>query len=132
MDNKELGVGSTTYFPVLAAFTLFKGVANLEHVMLKATGVAVGSLILLTAMVRTCSAAEQQFSCKGQIIDEGTDRSAQSKPIDLNVTLGARTRFLSKLATAKCLLPALAAITRCSLSLRRGVLLENTFTSRVI
>jgi hypothetical protein len=78
------------HYVALCSATIFKSVANWEHVMLKATGVAVGSLILLTAMVRTCGAAEQQFSCKGQIIDEGTDPSAQSKPIDLYVTFGGQ------------------------------------------
>ncbi len=57
--------------------------------MVRATRLAVGSsLILLTTMVRPSGAAEQQFSCKGQVVQEMTNPAVRPKPIDLNVTVG--------------------------------------------
>jgi hypothetical protein len=38
--------------------------------MIQATRLAVGSFILLTTFVGVCGAAEQQFSCKGQVIQQ--------------------------------------------------------------
>ncbi len=58
--------------------------------MMQATGLAVGSLILLTMMVEPGNAAEQKFSCKGQVIHETTIPAAEPKPIDLNLTLGPK------------------------------------------
>jgi len=56
--------------------------------MARATGLAVGSLILLTMMVEPGGAAEQQFSCKRQVVQEMINPAVQPNPIDLNVTLG--------------------------------------------
>ena len=42
--------------------------------MVQATRLAVGSLILLTMTVRPGGAAEQQFSCKGQVVRESPTR----------------------------------------------------------
>ena len=59
----------------------------------QATRLAAGSLILLITMVRPGGAAEQQFSCKGQVIHEMTNPAVQPKPIDLNVTLGEKNKL---------------------------------------
>jgi hypothetical protein len=56
--------------------------------MMQATGLAAGGLILLTMMVGPCSAAEQQFACKGQLLQQMADPAVQTNPIDLNVSLG--------------------------------------------
>jgi len=63
--------------------------------MVRATVLAVGSLILLTMMVGPGRAAELQFSCKGQVVQEMTNPAVQPKPIDLNVTLGGAKNELS-------------------------------------
>jgi hypothetical protein len=60
--------------------------------MARATGLAAGSLILLITMVRP-GAAGQQFSCKGQVIQEMTNPAAQPKPIDLNVTMDENNKL---------------------------------------
>jgi hypothetical protein len=54
--------------------------------MMRATGLVCG-LILLTAIVGPARAAEQKFSCKGQIVQEMTTPAVQPTPIDLNATL---------------------------------------------
>ena len=56
--------------------------------MVQATRLAAGSLILLIMMVKSGSAAEQQFSCKGQGFQRMTNPADPPNPIDLNVTLG--------------------------------------------
>jgi hypothetical protein len=73
--------------------------------MMRATGLAVCSLILLIIAVKTGSAAEQQFSCKGQVIDEGTNPAVQSNPIDLHVTLGDKNKLSVKTGDGKMLAP---------------------------
>jgi hypothetical protein len=68
-------------------------VADWSGVMVQATRLAVGSLILLTTMVRPGAAAEQHFSCKGQVVQQMIDPAVQPKPIDLNVTLADKNRL---------------------------------------
>ena len=77
--------------------------------MMRATGLAVCSLILLIIAVKTGSAAEQQFSCKGQVIDEGTNPAVQSKPIDLDVTLGDKNKLSVKTGDGKMLAPRITS-----------------------
>jgi hypothetical protein len=60
--------------------------------MVRTTELAVGSLILLTTMVGPCDAAEQ-FSCKGQVVQEIKNPAVQPKPIDLNVTLDNKNKL---------------------------------------
>jgi hypothetical protein len=47
---------------------------------MQASGLGAGSLILLTMMVEPGAAAEQQFTCKGQVVQENDQpgRSAQT------------------------------------------------------
>ena len=73
--------------------------------MMRALRLAAGGLLVLITAIGPSTAAEQQFSCKGQIIDEGTDPSAQSKPIDLNVTLGGKNTLSVKTSDGKMLAP---------------------------
>ena len=73
--------------------------------MVQATGLAVSSLILLTMMVKPGAAAEQQFSCRGQVVQEMTNPAVQPKPIDLNVTLGDKNNLSMTTADGKTLTP---------------------------
>jgi hypothetical protein len=63
--------------------------------MAQANGIVVASLILLAMMVEPCASAEQQFSCKGQLIRGGSP-DVQPSPIDLSVTLGERNKLSMK------------------------------------
>ena len=66
-----------------------------------------GSLFLLTITVEPGRAAEQQFSCKGDIIHGETNPNPlnPSKPIDLNVTLGDENKLSIKTGDGKLLAP---------------------------
>ena len=77
--------------------------------MVQAIGLAVCCLIFLTITVKPGGAAEQQFSCKGQFIDEGTNPAVQSKPIDLNVTLGDKNKLSIKTGDSKMLAPRIVS-----------------------
>jgi len=55
--------------------------------MMQATRVAVGGLVLLTAMVLSGGAVAQQFTCTGQVVMGITNPTVQPKPIELKVTL---------------------------------------------
>jgi hypothetical protein len=76
--------------------------------MVRATGLAAGCLILLTMMVEPGGATEQQFSCKGQVIQEMTT-AAQPKPIDLNVTLGDKNKLSMTTGDGKVLAPRITS-----------------------
>ena len=52
---------------------------------MKTSALAANGLFLLTTFSGTVVAAEQQFSCKGQMIEPSGEPKA---PIDLNLTLG--------------------------------------------
>ena len=73
--------------------------------MVQATRLAVCSLMLLTMAVRPGGAADQQLSCKGQVIHEATNPSDQAKPIDMNVTLGDNNKLSVKTGEGKTLAP---------------------------
>jgi hypothetical protein len=77
--------------------------------MVQATRVAVGSLILLTMMVGSGGAAEQQFSCRGQVVQGMTDPAAQPKSIDLNVTLGDKNKLSMRTGDGKVLAPRITS-----------------------
>lgn len=83
--------------------------------MVQATGLAVCSLFLLIMTIQPGAAAEQQFSCKGQLIDEGTDPSVQSKPIDMNVTLGDKNKLSVKTGDGKTLAPRVTSNSKVQL-----------------
>jgi hypothetical protein len=76
--------------------------------MVQATRLAVGGLILLTMMVRPGGAAEQQFSCKGQVFQQMT-AVQPPKPIDLNVTLGEKNKLSMTTGDGKVLAPRITS-----------------------
>ena len=77
--------------------------------MVQATRLAVCSLILLTMTVKPGGAADQQFSCKGQVIQDETSSAVRSKPIDLNVTLGDKNKLSMKTGDGKMLAPRITS-----------------------
>jgi hypothetical protein len=77
--------------------------------MVRATGLAVSGLILLTTMVGPCAAAEQKFSCNGQVIQQMPDPAVQPKPIDLNVTLGDNKKLSMTTGDGKTLAPRITS-----------------------
>jgi hypothetical protein len=70
-----------------------------------------GSLILLTITVGPGRAADQQFSCKGDIVQGETNPNPldQPKPIDLNVTLGDDNKLSLKTGDGKLLTPRITS-----------------------
>ena len=84
-------------------------VPDWRDVMVQATGLAVGSLILLTMMVRPGCAAEQQFFCKGQVVQEMANPAVRPKPIDLNVTLGDKNKLSITTGDGKMLAPRITS-----------------------
>ena len=77
--------------------------------MVRATGTAAGSLVLLTLLAEPGGAAEQQFSCKGQVVQGQTDPAAQQKTVDLNVTLGDKDKLSMKTGDGKVLAPRITS-----------------------
>ena len=77
--------------------------------MVRAAELAVGSLIMLTMMVGPGRAAEEQFSCKGQVVQEMTNPAVQPKPIDLNVTLGNKNKLSITTGDGKMLAPRITS-----------------------
>jgi hypothetical protein len=82
---------------------------GVEGRMVRATGLAAGSLILLTMMVKPGGAAEQQFSCQGQVVQEMANPAAQPKPINLNVTLGDKNKLSMTTGDGKVLAPRITS-----------------------
>jgi hypothetical protein len=76
----------------------------MENAMVQANGLATRALILLAMMAGPCGAAERQFSCKGQLI-RGANPDGQPKPIDMNVTLGERSKLSLKTGEGAVLAP---------------------------
>jgi hypothetical protein len=70
--------------------------------MNQATRLAVGSFILLMTLVGVSGAAEQQFSCKGQVIQGMPQPTGQPpSPIDLNVSLDSKRKMSLKIGDGK-------------------------------
>jgi hypothetical protein len=77
--------------------------------MIQATRLAVGSCIFLITLVGVCVAAEQQFSCKGQVIQEMPRPAGQPpSPIDLSASLGSSRKMSLKIGDGK---PLAASVT---------------------
>ena len=70
-----------------------------------------GSLILLATAIEPGRAAEQQFSCTGNIIHGETNPNPlnQPKPIDLNVTLSDENKLSIKTGDGKLLAPRITS-----------------------
>ncbi len=70
--------------------------------MIQATRLAASSLVFSMTLVGVCCAAEQQFSCKGQMIQEMPKPSGQPpSPIDLNVSLGSNRKMSLRIGDGK-------------------------------
>ena len=70
--------------------------------MMQATRLAVSSLVFSMMVVGVCCAAEQQFSCKGQVIQEMPKPLGQPpSPIDLNVSLGTNRKMSLRIGEGK-------------------------------
>ena len=70
--------------------------------MIQATRLAAGSFVFVMTFAGVSSAAEQQFSCKGQVIQEMPKPSGQPpSPIDLNVSLGSNRKMSLKIGDGK-------------------------------
>ena len=69
-----------------------------------------GNLILLAITVEPGRAAEQQFSCKGDIVSDANPNPLdKTKPIDLNVTLGDENKLSIKTGDGKLLTPRITS-----------------------
>jgi len=70
-----------------------------------------GSLMLLTITVEPGRAAEQQFSCKGEIVQGETNPNPLNPPklIDLNITLGDENKLSIKTGDGKLLAPRITS-----------------------
>jgi hypothetical protein len=64
--------------------------------MMRGTKSTAIGLLLLTTMIGSGSAAEQQFSCKGQLMQQMPNPAVQPKPIDLSVSLGDKNKMSIK------------------------------------
>jgi hypothetical protein len=71
----------------------------------RSIGLAVGGMIVLAAMSTPGLAAEQQFACKGQVVQGETTQASEPKPIDLSVTLGDKQKLSMKTGDGKALSP---------------------------
>ena len=70
---------------------------------------AVVGLILVIVTVEAGAAAEQQFSCKGQVIQQMSNPAVPPKPIDLNVSLVDKNRMTLKTSDDKVLAPRITS-----------------------
>ena len=70
-----------------------------------------GSLILLAITVEPSRAADQQFSCKGDIIHDETNPNPLNppKPIDLNISLGDENKLSIKTGDGKVVAPRITS-----------------------
>jgi hypothetical protein len=82
---------------------------QIGDVMVRATGMAAGGLVLLTLLAEPAGAADRQFSCKGQVIHGEADPAAPQKALDLNVTLGDENKLSMKTGDGKTLDPRITS-----------------------
>jgi len=88
--------------------------------MIQATRLAVGFIFLVT-FVEICGAAEQQFSCKGQVIQEMPKPSGQPpSPIDLNVSIGSNRKMSLKIGDGKPLAANVTSDNKLQLKFKSG------------
>lgn len=77
--------------------------------MVQAIGLAAGSVIVLAVMTTPGHAAEQQFACKGQVVQGETTQAVEPKPIDLSLTLGDKNKLSLKTGDGKALSPRITS-----------------------
>ena len=80
-----------------------------SDVIRQAIGLAAGSAIVLAAMTTPGRAAEQQFACKGQVVQGETTQAVEPKPIELNLTLGSKNKLSMKIGDGKTLSPRITS-----------------------
>ena len=83
--------------------------------MMRATGLAAGGLLVLITAVGPSTAAEQQFSCKGQVIQEMANPAVPQRPIDFRVTLSENNKMSIKTSDNKTLTPRITSNTKLQL-----------------
>ncbi len=64
--------------------------------MVKLSGWTMGGLVLVTVMSGVATAADQQFSCKGQVVQGMPNPAVPPKPIDLTVTVSDKKKMSIK------------------------------------
>jgi hypothetical protein len=71
----------------------------------RSIGLVVTGVIVLAVMATRGLAADQQFTCKGQVVQGETTQAGEPKPIDLNLTLGDKNKLSMKTGDGKSLSP---------------------------
>ena len=77
--------------------------------MMHVVRLLLGSLILLATPATPSSAAEEKFSCKGEIIQGMTKPAVQSKQVALNVTLIDKSRLSIKAEDGQVVVPPITS-----------------------
>jgi hypothetical protein len=77
--------------------------------MMQVIRLLVGSLILLATLATPSSAAEEKFSCKGEVIQGMTKPAVQSKQVSLNVTLIDKSRLSIKAEDGQVVVPRITS-----------------------
>jgi hypothetical protein len=95
--------GWTYYLALLECLSnLVEYTSKWRRKMLRATSLAAASFFLVatSTFIRVSAAAEQQFSCNGQVVQEMTGPAATQPrtPINLTVSLGDKSKMTIKMA----------------------------------
>jgi hypothetical protein len=77
--------------------------------MMQVIRLLVGSLILLATLATPSSAAEEKFSCKGEVIQGMTKPAVQSKQVTLNVTLIDKSKLSIKAEDGQVVVPRITS-----------------------
>ena len=83
--------------------------------MMRALGLAAGGLLVLITAVGPSAAAEQQFSCKGQVIQEMVNPAVPQKRIDFIIILSERNKLSIKTGDNKTLVPRVTSNSKIQL-----------------
>jgi hypothetical protein len=78
-------------------------------VMVRTIRIVLGISALLTLLVGPDIAAAQQFSCKGQVVQDMPGPNYQPKPIDLSVTFDDKNKLSLAMANGKTLRPRISS-----------------------
>lgn len=85
--------------------------------MVRGKELAKSALILAVMIAGPCSAAERQFSCKGQLI-RGASQDVPPTPIDLSVTLGEQSKLSMKTGEGVVLAPRMISDNKIQLKFK--------------
>ena len=96
--------------------------------MIRATRLAVTSSVFLMTFVGVCGAAEQRFSCKGQLIREMPKPSGQPpSPIEASVSVGDNHKMSLKIGDGKTLTANMTSNNKLQLKFRSREFLGEYF-----